>query len=602
MAKRVLVFLVLIMPFAFDLNLEAIYDIPKLSLLFSCTFLSFLFFIRDFLKKRSILVNLSSVFFVILLYFLINIISTIFSISPFLSIFGIYRRYDGMNTLLCYILLFFFFSNIEKPKTILYAIIISATISSFYGILQHFGFYIIPSLTARERVISLFGNCNFLACYLLMSIPIIISFYLKEKRQLFLIALIIVLIGLLFTKTRATFIGLFFELAFFFLFLRPKGKSILTIFIILIIILGIFSIPIIKRIKETTKDKARIGLYKGSMRVFLSYPLFGTGPECLQAAFIKNIPDEFRKEYKGAYILPDKSHNEFLDILATRGIIAFMLWVIILGAIFKTAILSKDRAYTIPIASSILGYLIQAQFNLSYFLITHLLWIMMGLIENTKKKKRSIIKHPKLIFSLSIIASFPIFFHIATFYLADMYFHKACVLERSGYKERAIIYYKMASSLNKWEREYAKREIEALLNLGKNKEAFEKAKRTLLFASDEPRIWFLLARAKENDDPKTSIIYYKKTISLSPYWADPYNNLAVVYVLSKDYENAERYFQAAYSLAPDYKENLKNIYKEQIGIYLKSHRLREAKDKALKILNLDPDDVYAQSVLKAIKP
>ncbi|MEW6102427.1 MAG: O-antigen ligase family protein [bacterium] len=600
MAKWLLASLVILVPLAFSPNLEAIYDIPKISLLFFLSILSFVFLLRDWVRKKSILANLGLLEFFILLYLLTNIISTIFSISPFLSIFGIYRRYDGINTLLCYILLFFLSSNIEKPKTILYAVMIASGISAIYGILQHFGFYIIPSVTGKERVISTFGNPNFFAAYLLMSIPIVLAFYLKEKKYPYLILLAIILLSLLFTKTRATFIGLFFEIAFFFIFLKPQKKALLVIVSIIITCL-IFSFPIIKRIKGIGGDEARIGLYKGSFNVFLKYPLFGAGPECLHPAFIKKLPDEFISQYKGAYILADKSHNEFLDILATRGIIAFIFWIIILGVVFKIAISYKDKQYTIPIASSILGYLVQAQFNLSLFSITHLLWIMMGLIALVRKKRRIPLRHPKLIISLVYVAFFVLFFHIALFYISDIYFYKGEMLSRSGYKDKAIAYYKKASAFNKWEREYKKRYIETLFDIGRKDEAEEKANKTLEFAYDEPKIWFLLARINEERNIEKAIAYYKKVIEIFPYWADPYNNLAIIYISNKNYKIAEKYFLISSSLNPNYKENLKNLYKEQTGIYLKENRLKEARDKALKVLTLDPNDSYAKDVLRFVK-
>jgi|GEM_PF-5957611 len=602
MERWLLISLIILVPLVFDPRCEALYDIPKISLLFSLSILSFLFFIRNSCKRKSIFIKLGLLETLIFLYLLVNIISSIFSISPFLSIFGIYRRYDGMNTLLCYFLLFFLSSNIEKPKAILHSIIIAAGISAFYGCLQHFGIYIIPSVTGKERVISFFGNPNFLAGYLLMSIPIVLSFYLKEKRFYWLILLIIILTSLLFTKTRATFIGLFFEILFFFSFFKPKNKKQLGILTMIIIVPAfLLSLPIIKRIKETGKDEARIGLYKGGINVFLKYPLFGAGPECLHPAFIKKLPDEFVSFYKGAYILADKSHNEFLDILATRGIFAFILWIIIISYIIKIAISFKDRQYTIPIASGILGYLIQAQFNLSLFSITHLLWIMMGLIGGTRKGKKIIIKHTNLILYLSIIASSILFFHIISFYISDIYFHKAEVLFKTGYKEKAIFYYKRAISFNKWEREYRRRGIEALLDLKELDSAEKLGKETLIFASDEPRIWFLLGRVGEEKKSQKAIVYYKKAISLSPYWADPYNNLGILYVLNKDYENAEKYFLSASSLNPDYKENLKNLYKELIGIHLKANRLKEAKGNSLKLLKIEPQNSYARDVLRYVK-
>ncbi|MDI6751897.1 MAG: tetratricopeptide repeat protein [bacterium] len=629
---------ILVIPLAVDQRTNGLYDIPKISLLYLFASAGILFFIIEAEKKKKIDLVQNRIFYALGLFLLINLVSTLLSISPVLSIFGLYRRYDGLLTLLSYALLFFLFANYGRIKDATYAILITATLTGSYAILQHLGIYIIPSLTA-SRTTSLFGNPNFLAAYLLMAFPLAATLYLYEKKKVFGLILFIILLGLFFTKTRATFLGLLVQIPFLLFLIRKRvdKKSLLVFLVPLVLFFIAFGRPIIGRLGSSSKDIARIGLWKGTFSVFCQHPLFGTGPEALSPFFVKNMPHEFIKHYKGAYILADKAHNEFLDMAATRGIFALLLWFLILFSIFKMgfSVSGRDKPFISAFLAGILGYLVQAQFNLSFFSITHLVWVMMGLVIGAVSKRKAIrIRHSKTLLILSILAFTTIFYHIARFYLADIYFHQAKLISITN-KDFATKFFEKACQSNPYEREYIKEYLQFLLDTGQKERVEELGKKAIWLMADESKLYYLLGQSTEENE---AIWFYKKAIELNPFWADPHNNLAILYINKKDLQSAKLEFEKALHLNPDfpsYKENLGNLYiqmgyeaykeerfKEAIFLYnerlmlypedisvrknlasihFKLKRYKEAKEEFLKVLAINPEDDYAKRMIEWVK-
>jgi putative inorganic carbon (HCO3(-)) transporter len=648
---------IIAIPIAVDLRTNGLYDLPKISLLYLFASSGLLLFIIEAEKKKRIEVVQNRIFYLFGLFILINLVSTILSISPVLSIFGLYRRYDGLLTLFSYAALLFLFANYGRIKDTAYAILIAATLTSSYAILQHLKIYIIPTLTA-DRTTSLFGNPNFLAAYLLMAFPLALILYFSEKKNLFGIISLIILLGLFFTKTRATFLGLLVQIPFLLFLIRKKidTKRLLVFLIPFLLFFIILGKPIIGRLISSSTDVARIGLWKGTFSVFCQHPLFGTGPEALSPAFVKNMPPEFIKHYKGAYILADKAHNEFLDIAATRGIFALLLWLLILSAIFKMGFAHRKEKLIPAFLAGILGYLVQAQFNLSLFSITHLVWVMMGLVIGSVSKRKVIKFNPqitqisqikkgnsyiikswstKILLVLSSLAFSLILWHIARFWVADIYFHQAKMFSMASNRDSATKFFDKSCKANPYEREYIKEYLQFLLDIGEKEKAEELGKKAIWLMADESRLYYLLAQSTEDRSIDEAILFYKKTLKLNPSWADPHNNLAILYINKKDFSSARIEFEKALHLNPDslsYKENLGNLYiqmgyeayerkefKEAIlfynerlilfpqdistmknlaSIYFKLKRYKEAKEEFSKVLAINPEDDYAKNLLR----
>ncbi|MEK7165464.1 MAG: O-antigen ligase family protein, partial [Patescibacteria group bacterium] len=177
----------------------------------------------------------------IILFLLSQILATVFSIDPHVSIFGYYSRFHGgLLSTICYTLLYFaFVSNrdVIRLKRLFLFIISSACVVALYAIAEKFGIDANMWVQdVRSRVFSTFGQPNWLAAYLAIILPITIAqFFMKPRvmnpddanesqnteskstylpniirravRQGYLISAIIFYTSLLFTKSRSGFLG-----------------------------------------------------------------------------------------------------------------------------------------------------------------------------------------------------------------------------------------------------------------------------------------------------------------------------------------------------------------------------------------------------------
>src|SRR3989304_6635028 len=165
---------VVVIPLFFDIRLYSVFDLSKVMALYLLTIaILVVWSITLVLKTPALRLGLihTAIDIPILAYIFIFIISSIISINPIMSLFGTYKRFEGLTAPLCYILIFYATVNFVTTKRWLYllviAIVAGATVSSIYGIAQHFGFDIFKwrSFEAR-REFSTFGNPVFFSAYL----------------------------------------------------------------------------------------------------------------------------------------------------------------------------------------------------------------------------------------------------------------------------------------------------------------------------------------------------------------------------------------------------------------------------------------------------
>lgn len=89
---------------------------------------------------------------------------------------------------------------------------------------------------------------------------------------------------------------------------------------------------------------------------------------------------EFIKAHNG---IPDKAHNEYLQIAVTLGIPALIAYLIFLGMIIIPNLKYIFKQKYIFILLSIIGsYLVQAFFNISTIGIAPIFWLCLGIIDN----------------------------------------------------------------------------------------------------------------------------------------------------------------------------------------------------------------------------
>ncbi|MEK7274631.1 MAG: O-antigen ligase family protein, partial [Candidatus Desantisbacteria bacterium] len=182
--RFLLLCVILCIPVWFDLRLYATFDLAKLTLLYLLVIPMLGCWAIKWLSSRQCRFVRTPLDIPILAFWGINILCTIISLSPCISLFGFYKRYEGLFAVTSYICLYYLVVNFADrafvQKMIKSAIFV-AVFESIYGIFQHFGHDPFSwSFSDPYRVFATFGSAPFLSTYLIMVFFFAIAMYFKK--------------------------------------------------------------------------------------------------------------------------------------------------------------------------------------------------------------------------------------------------------------------------------------------------------------------------------------------------------------------------------------------------------------------------------------
>ena len=205
--------------------------------------LAFVFIVQ--LLRKKVFINRKFIF--PFAFFLLAVISSYLWNSyiskaiefPHLGLLHTLRRIE-------YMIMFFIASSVIKTKKDFWQIIsfffFSVLIVVLYGLGQKFlNFPAVQTmnpeyakgyilyLTPEARISSTFGGHYDLAIYLVLAIPLILSFYFSKKKNTYLYLFIVALLILLYTSSRSSFIAYFVATVAFLLFIRKFKFLIFTL-------------------------------------------------------------------------------------------------------------------------------------------------------------------------------------------------------------------------------------------------------------------------------------------------------------------------------------------------------------------------------------
>jgi len=348
------------------------------------------------------------------------VISTIFSVHPYTSIFGYYGRFHGgLLSLVSYGLLFFvyIFEGSVKSEMVFVTVrllVISALVVSIYGVLQHYGIdnsYWIQDSSAR--VFSTFGQPNWLAAWLVMVLPVAWFFFFSSEGVLlnifYLVLSILLFTSFWFTYSLSGFLGfgvsLIVIVARVFRKLGRMAKVKLAFLgilygLVVVIFPGVFLIRVQNAWEsisfkvshsalaadETPSrgrgDTAAIRklVWEGSLGLWRSSPkimAIGSGPETFAYAFVPYRPLELNKTSEWDFLY-NKAHNEYLDILCEQGALGLLAYIALLGTFICVQFKStKSETVTLSdfVVSGWLGFLVTNFFGFTVVPTAILFWL-----------------------------------------------------------------------------------------------------------------------------------------------------------------------------------------------------------------------------------
>ncbi len=350
----------------------------------------------------------SLISWLLVVYVLLQFISSIFAYNPLLAFAGETSkagRFEGFATLLIYAILFYAAKNYMKPthKKIISTFSVLSFVS-IYALVQYYQFDpLVIYKRFRSMIFSTIGNQNFLGSLVVMLTVLALGLFIYFKKWYYGLFFSLFFSTLLVAQTRSCWISfatiLILITISIVIFHRDKWDSFLISIVLMVAIT--FTLNKTKKNALSTrsgtikKELAMNNEYGGSGRlkiweitwhVIQNNPILGTGPENLKTVIHAEHKKEINAYYRVKKTSIDKAHNEFLHIAAVTGIPSLLVYLSLISLIFIQNIkfLFKENSKTLLLLV-VLAYLIQAFFNISVIAVAPIFWIILGLLAQRTK-------------------------------------------------------------------------------------------------------------------------------------------------------------------------------------------------------------------------
>jgi O-antigen ligase len=354
----------------------------------------------------------------LLLYSLFLIASIAVAQDKTVAFLGSAARRDGVLMFFNYIAVYFLARRSTLDEQIVFkGLCVSACLISILALLQSYQidppFLRLYSESWKGKAFSLMGNPNFLGTFLVLMIPLGLYFALEKKKWWGLAVYSLVFLALLATRTRGSWIGAFVAFfAYFFLTREKFGKTpgfykkwmalcllsvILLVFFIFTAtfdfenrLFSIFSegFDVVTGAEGAeSAGSSRVYIWNKVIGLIKERPLLGYGVENLSYAMHNAYHDVIVKDY-GEYRNWDKAHNEYLHIAVSSGIPSLIVYLGFLVAALRKGFVNRHAtSYHALLLSALIGYLVQATFNIQMLLVYYL---FLGYLALASREPRTV--------------------------------------------------------------------------------------------------------------------------------------------------------------------------------------------------------------------
>lgn len=364
------------------------------------------------------------IFWALLVFVAASLLSALFSPARMHSLFGDFERMGGVWAwvhLLLFFLLLRTLRDEDWPWILNGALLVSLTVSVI-AIVEHVRLAASPSSTEYIGASSAtIGNGGLLAAYLLLGIAI--AAYLASTssrlRLLYLAAALTNLLALVFAENRSTIIGLVAAALLGAVIYaavsaghRTRVGVVLAAIGLTVIVAGsaiivkafpasAFSrnVPeVFERLAATNpagRDESRTMQWRAAVAGFKDRPLLGYGPEEHNLVWSAHFdPDIYRLDTD----VFDRTHNEYLEILATGGLIGILafaaIWIAVGVTLSRAYRAGRLTAVSLAVLSGLQAayaiYLVFWFFDLN----STMLWVLLAALIASRGTVGSIVLEP----------------------------------------------------------------------------------------------------------------------------------------------------------------------------------------------------------------
>ncbi|MBR1842177.1 MAG: O-antigen ligase family protein [Oscillospiraceae bacterium] len=333
-------------------------------------------------------------------YFLSTVISALLSPYDYNAIIGA-SRYDGVLTQLIYCLTFLSVAAFGDLKD-RHIYILGAAMTAFcaLSITQLLGLdilrlypegmtYLDGNVRYSGEYFGTLGNADFSSVLLSVSAAVFLAAIVRKKKLLLIIPLALSILCLAWARVAEGIVGFFGAVAVMApLSLGKRGKwlAFLELALVTAGLAAVYFIDLggtlgelhamLHGTVEDTFGSGRIGIWRAVLGEIPKHPLFGGGPDSM----IEWDIEPFSRVVGGKtiYRYIDCAHNEYLNILAQEGIIAFLCAI---GTAAYSLRRSLKNGGKIALAGAV-SYMISALFGISMYIITPVFIALLAMSMN----------------------------------------------------------------------------------------------------------------------------------------------------------------------------------------------------------------------------
>ena len=291
--------------------------------------------------------------------------STLVSVEPHYSIYGIYlAQFYGLMPLAVVTLLYYAsaYASFKRDDLVDTIILVSIPLS-LYAWVQSAGFDA-PWPIHNGRSTSTSGSPVYLGAYLIIILPLIL--YRWGTLQAYVAG--VAGAGALFlTFSRGAWISAAISAAGY--FIAARHVTLTRRRVVGAILLGaLIAMVGIRHNSHWEGDSLRVEMWKIAVEAFKHHPVLGTGPETFALDFRKYRTDG-AVAVIGTTRIQGSAHNDLFQIAATQGTIGVIVYLLLSGGMFALTINlcwrggREDRPFNACVFSALTGLWVQAKFN-----------------------------------------------------------------------------------------------------------------------------------------------------------------------------------------------------------------------------------------------
>lgn len=384
-------------PLLFGPFSRELFEWPKMIAVYSLALISAILLLWRYAAGQPLHIPPKWLSWAILFFLAIFTLSTALSLAPYTSIMGYYTRWQGgLASQIAYLFIAWLLLQLQplpispKPedrsasrepsterdsttnsqrltaKALFLPLlwIATATFISLLAILEHFGIgatcWVLQGhwqascwvQDVQARVFATFGQPNWLAAYLLTSLPLALALFLSNSsrrlQSLLWLSVVLQFAAFWYTFSRSGWVGLIVLIVLLVIFL-PWSKLRQQWLPLLALVLACAAITLTSL--DTASQRAstsleagdfdsstgqlRLLVWQSALQLIPLRPLLGSGPETFPYAFLAVRPAALNQTTEWNFLY-NKAHNEQLQTVTDRGLLGLASSLAILGALLFT--------------------------------------------------------------------------------------------------------------------------------------------------------------------------------------------------------------------------------------------------------------------------